>query len=76
LGNNCTVSTATWAIVSKFRPSETAPRSTSGKDSKGAIANSAQSINLLMEFTECRAGSEHSRPFHRGREGDAGIGEA
>ena len=30
---------------------------------KGAIANSAQSINLLMEFTDCQAGSEHSRPF-------------
>ena len=39
---------------------------------KGAIANSAQSTNLLMVFTECQAGSEHSRPFHRGREGDAG----
>jgi hypothetical protein len=40
---------------------------------KGAIANSAQSTNLLMVFTECEAGSEHSRPFLRGREGDAGI---
>jgi len=40
---------------------------------RGAIANSAQRTNLLMVFTECQAGSEHSRPFHRGREGDAGI---